>query len=717
MRALLPAPRCLTRIAVAALLVHLGSAAASAQFRLPEKKNFHNDTFVGEEPEAARVAFFRAQELLDQKKPLEAGREILSLLRQRQVIGLVQYSERLVLTKETAAVLKLATLPREVIEELRREEERLERNLSTEVLQSEQLLCFATEHPLTSQGEIVWLRAAEEFVLSGDAEKGAALLERLVHWPSTFPGTAKTTAAARLLQALRLSSRSPGAGPLLRWPSGSTRAAGAEVSMEELAQLATASAEVARRGADWPTLQGDDSRSRFAPASPSPPQHLHTFLVQAGSLEDDSAEDALHRKRFEPMGARNERHLPTGLPVVARGLLLHLDLDGLHLKKVDDGKDWVEPLRFDFDFHLDPRRFRVLLDRSSLSVHGSLVVLTLELRDSDAYSSDSFATHGAVFGLDLDREAFVSFGLRSFDLPEEPDTGSWVFTGPSVVLGDEVFVLGSRLKFDETECVLFALDRRTGQIVKRQFLARASAVARYSDRFVSGERRRVPPSPLAMCCGILYVCTNLGVVAAVRAAPRLEVEWIFRYNRLRPTDSRRYTEAVFFDTGGWPTHPPEVLADRVLVSPADSRYLYSLARWPNAAGDLQLNDPVEKENRIAWIGSSGQQLYFLVRERARQVVQATDHSGHLNWQTLPIGAGLETVCGMPAQDERYLYLPTDLAVYRLDLTREGFPEHIPPPTTVGIPFPRFGCFGDLVVTPTFLLSQSSNFLHVFRLAQ
>src|SRR5262245_6878453 len=226
-------------LVAAALLL---APAASAQINLPEGDDLLNTTFVGDELEPARLAFYKAEELLNGKQQKEAGREILKLLRS-DAKGLVRYGDRLVLPIETAALLVLLRLPEPVRAELAKEEEAAGAAKAPNGADgSAALRAFALRHPLAAAGERAELDAGVLLLLAGDPGGAAADLERLVHWPSAWPGATRLVAAARLLEA---EQRSGGFadGALTRWPRGADariERAGAEVAFDELLAAARA---------------------------------------------------------------------------------------------------------------------------------------------------------------------------------------------------------------------------------------------------------------------------------------------------------------------------------------------------------------------------------------------------------------------------------------------------------------------------------------------
>jgi hypothetical protein len=717
-----------SRLLVAAALSSVALAApARAQYQLPEESGFHNATYVGDEPETARLAFYRAEEHKRDGRAKEAGREILKLLR-GPTRGLVRQGERLVTTVELASAAFLLGLPSDVREQLWSEESAVEPPPPDE-LDAASLRAFAARHPLSPRSPPAWLRAGTLELLDGDAAAAAADLERVVHWPlaAATPESElaplRALAAARLVDAQRRLGEPPIEGPLARWPADSTLlVAGAPRRLGDLLGEARAAPRPAAPGS---TLLGDDARAS-RPAFPSGRPRL--AFLQKGSADAMSARDALHRQRFVlPFmlhGAAEEaelRDLPTLAPVVAGDRLVALEREGdggpgpvaLHVRRLADGADCFEPIRSDFDLHVDPREVAVALDRCGLAAHSSKLALTLETRPAASAFGDEGEASTALFGLDLAREGFVEFGITSADLSRDPDLAGFVFAGPPVRVPGRLLVAASRLVGKETECALLAFDDATGRPIGRCLLASASAIPRVADRFLDEEPRRVSPSPVALRDGTAYVCTNLGVIAAVRACD-LEVEWLFRYHRIDPPEVGRYDRATRHE-GSWIGRAPVALPDRVLATPSDSFYLYSLSRWPSPAGELLLNDPIEKQQYVCWLGADEKECWFLAFEgalsRSYEVV-ATDHDGARHWDTPSLG---RVVSGACALSSRFLFVPTDRCVYRLDLARQGFFDvAIPPPLEIGVPYPAFGTFGDLAVTDRALVSTSDLFTIVFR---
>jgi len=697
---------------------------AAQEIVLREGEDFLNTTFVGDEAEAARLAFYRAEEQLGAKQPKEAGREIVKLLR-GETHGLVRYGERMVVPVETAALFFLLRLPEPIRSELAREEAAAGGATPPAGLDdSDALRAFALRHPLAAAGEGALLESGVRELLAGEPGSAAADLERLVHWPSTWPGAARNVAAARLLEA---QARSGGFanGAISHWPHGADATiarGGAVTRLDELIAAARPLPEPREDLSEAPT---------FAAAWPQPP------LGSSGELGH-----ADHLWRFSlrsevPFGDAGDarRDLPTRAPVVLPGpdgdRLATVEADGLHVRRIAGGEEAFAPLRFDFDLHLDPRVAVPVLDRSGLARSGDRLYLTLELLaprrgydwrfGAESAGTANSAVETALFAFDLKRECYVEFAVTSGELARDPELAGYVFAGPPVESGGRILVSASRLVGKETEVALLAFDAKSGAPAGHLLLARAANVPEYSDRLTNDIFWRVEPSPVVVRDGVAFVCTNVGLMAAVRTAD-LGFVWGYRYHRRDSPVSEKFARACLYVNGGWIGRPPVVLADRVVATPSDSNYAYVFARWPDARGDLILNEPVQRDSRVALVGATADSLYFVRRVgepgAPRWFVEATDHDGVPRWTSVTLPAG-ERIAGVPVLTRRHLFVATDHVVYPIVLAREGsfYDRPIGLPERLGQPPPDVAGFGDLAVSGRYLVSTSALFTLVFESAK
>jgi hypothetical protein len=226
------------------------------------------------------------------------------------------------------------------------------------------------------------------------------------------------------------------------------------------------------------------------------------------------------------------------------------------------------------------------------------------------------------------------------------------------------------------------------------------------DRLTNDIFWRVELSPVVVRDGIAFVCTNVGLMAAVRTAD-LGLVWGFRYHRRDSPESEKFARDCLYLTGGWLGRPPVVLADRVVATPSDSNYAYVFARWPDARGDLVLNEPIQREERMALVGADAQSLYFVQRTgdagAPRWFIEATDHDGVTRWSSVKLPAG-ERFAGVPVLTRRHLFVATDHVIYPIVLAREGsfYDRPIGLPERVGQPPPEVAGFGDLAVSGRYL---------------
>ncbi len=691
-----------------------------AQSTLPESVDFSNATDVGDEPEAARLAFYHAEEHLAAGRARAAGDEIVNLLRSA-TRGRVRVGERLVVPVETAALLFLLRLPADVRAELARAEELIAEKSPLGGDDARQRT-FAARHPLQASGERALLDSGVRQLLSGRFGAAVADLERLVHWPSAGPGAARALAAARLLEAYARLGRELPREPLARWPDATVA-------------LPPTAGDAPR---DWTTLRetADAARRPGFDFGATLPGFERWFVPPPAPQPVRDPEYALHRNRFllvQHQTTQDEpelKDLPTRAPLVVGDRLITLEPlvagDGgvvaLHVRSLATGDELYAPIRSDFDLHLDPEQDEVVLDRCALSNEGEALFVTMELRDPGQEARQlgrdgQASARTALFRLDLAREGYVEFRVTSAELATRAEFADHVFAGAAVQSDGRLLVAASRLRVKESECALLAFDAASGAPLTATFLARAAAIPRVASRFGADEARRVNPSPVVVEGGVAFVCTNLGAIAALRASD-LELAWLFRYHRAVPPDGDRFERAALHDLGPWLGRAPIALADRVIASPADSHYLYSLARWPNERGDLLLNEPIEKQLRQCLLGADAKRCWFVRREGGdggapRYSIEATDHDGVPMWeQSISVLRG-NRITGVPAITRRWLFVPTDRCIYRVDL-EGGLLASIQPPAAVGVPYPEFGTFGDLAIAGDRMVSTSSLFTLLFK---
>jgi len=199
--------------------------------------------------------------------------------------------------------------------------------------------------------------------------------------------------------------------------------------------------------------------------------------------------------------------------------------------------------------------------------------------------------------------------------------------GPPLAVGGRVFCLVFRVGLT-TDVSLLAVSAEDGRLLFETPLVNAAQIRRYASRLADTRAedldKRGDDSALAERDGIVYACTGHGVFAAVDGLTG-HVRHTFRYDRIVSEDPESYDPAFLFETGTWdgepvrlwpaeplppaerPRGPAAGAADpepgrpgpeRVVIAPGDSRFLYMLAREPGPAGQLILDDPIERLDRL-----------------------------------------------------------------------------------------------------------------------
>jgi len=176
--------------------------------------------------------------------------------------------------------------------------------------------------------------------------------------------------------------------------------------------------------------------------------------------------------------------------------------------------------------------------------------------------------------------------------------------GPPAIAGGRVFCQVFRIDL-QLQVSLACFSLADGRLLWETPLASAPQVPRYATRFGRTDLDDLDKRPFDVAPGeregVLWCCTGDGVLAAVdglTGAPR----FTFRYDRIAAQDPDTYDPAFLFESGAWDDEPVRFAPGRVIVAPPDSRFLYMLAPEPGPRGQLVLDDPIEKLDRVHIVG-------------------------------------------------------------------------------------------------------------------
>jgi outer membrane protein assembly factor BamB/tetratricopeptide (TPR) repeat protein len=231
------------------------------------------------------------------------------------------------------------------------------------------------------------------------------------------------------------------------------------------------------------------------------------------------------------------------------------------------------------------------------------------------------------------------------------------FDGSPVYQQGRLFVVGRRQKrFGFEDCYLLRFDAETGRLDWMTYLASASTGS-------FGYRRATLDLP-AVNEGTVYICTNLGAIAAVNTYNG-RIRWLRVYQEPRIEDepSPGYTYAT--RAMPWRYTPSICWRDRLIVSPLDSDRVLVLDR---ASGRIVNQIAVEDLGHLTQIlGVADDLLYAagadlvawdLVGNQARWSRSLSDYGR-------PLGRGQLTTT--------HIYLPMAKGLYRFAL-KGGDPE-------------------------------------------
>lgn len=269
--------------------------------------------------------------------------------------------------------------------------------------------------------------------------------------------------------------------------------------------------------------------------------------------------------------------------------------------------------------------------------------------------------------------------------------------GPPTIAGDRVFSLLFRVGL-QAEVSLCAFSLASGDLLWQTPLVRGAFIRRFASRRaeidVSDMDKRAREGTVAVVDGVVHACTGFGVVAAVDGVTGRPLH-TFRYDRGFSLEKDVYDPAFLFDTGGWEHEPVRVHGERVVVAPSDSRFLYMLASEPGPAGQLILEDPIERLDRREIIAlledPAGSEAPAVLATRLRDgasglVLLSPD--GHTLATSAPLLEGEEQT-GPPARTGPIVLLPTTHGVRLFDATDLARPAgllprltELPPPTAV-----------------------------------
>jgi len=424
----------------------------------------------------------------------------------------------------------------------------------------------------------------------------------------------------------------------------------------------------------WPVLGGNATRNRRATAVDFHPVHRrhHVNVVQRryDHPPRPNANFPWRQTRhfYADWEERWKDYAPVH-PVVARGFLVYHDGRQVTARNLFTGElAWRYPREVEIE----------LLGRTNLNNVFSPVIA-----DGVVYAAIERTTpflpqtlQGVPITYYLPQRRLVALDLETGEIRWEHDE-AWFqahpgndelrrlsVTGAPVVRGDHVYA-GACYSEGTFHSFVIALDRHTGE---PEYVTRICSGQQELNLF-GRQLQECSPTPVTEVDGVLYVGTNLGIVAAVDALLGVPL-WAVSY-RFVPIPSTYYW---FEAPRRWPrfdNSPPLVVGDQVVVAPPDGTHVLSLDRrsgrtnWriPRripAGGGLTVRTPQAADGERVYLSGSGGVVALWLHDRPERGTSAGDVAWHCEFLEDNLGAGR----GLLA--ENGLWIPTYGAIYQID---------------------------------------------------
>jgi outer membrane protein assembly factor BamB len=284
---------------------------------------------------------------------------------------------------------------------------------------------------------------------------------------------------------------------------------------------------------NWPTLFGNPQRTNVA----------------AGAAQAGPDYEQLWSVPIVPPPAAAETGIgepPTVYPVVSDGVVVFQDAAGIHTIPLSTKMNAAMP----HTLHEPPQK----------SVHRTATAPTIHNENLLALLA-SPASRGAgsptsqLIGLDLTRDGALRFQLQ----PESDDA---TFVGPPVASRSKVIV-GELTTAQGLKASVIAFDPWTEKIAWRRSLG-------WAFNFVDSAVPQATTMTMAEDAGVLYISSNLGMIAALRADDG-EPLWLRTYERSLPQP-----EAAPTTSSPQQPNPPIASRFRIIAAPDDAAEITAL---------------------------------------------------------------------------------------------------------------------------------------------
>ncbi|MCG3131436.1 MAG: Outer membrane protein assembly factor BamB [Phycisphaerae bacterium] len=560
---------------LAFLLTHAGtnrSCVRALSQTAPTESTVSVDVYVNDSFES-RDALARAQVLARNRRWTEAA-EVLHEASAR-------YAAMVASTGRPGAYTSVGRLVRQTLASWPPEGVSAWRQLY-EAESTAELSALGTERPDAAAS---WLAAYERFFISTEAGKATdELAQRLIergllesarsvyedalrfhpdrdryeaiwrrHLALVLAMTGDAAEARRLLEI-----DDPGLMTGLRWMGEDRRARDV---LTEIERAFTDLHACAPHPTDWPQWGGSPSRTRVGECNVSDPgllwrHHEDEGFSAAAWSPPDAPEEAQRRSPLErSAGLRS-------IPVASDELVVRQRTGELiAFQRRSGAKVWTWP---DRDMTAGAALSEAPTGALELpAIHAGAVIAAVATPSDTPFVAEAQPGPGALACLDHAGgrlrwlRTLASFGREHSDV---------TFDAAPLILRDQVFILGRRRRaFGFEDAYLYRLAARDGRLLSRVHVGSASTG--------SFGYRRATYSILAADRGLVFVCPQLGTIAAISEITG-DVVWLRAYGQSaqRTRAGRPSSE----DVAAWTFSPPFCLGDRIVVLPSDADELLVL---------------------------------------------------------------------------------------------------------------------------------------------
>ncbi len=417
----------------------------------------------------------------------------------------------------------------------------------------------------------------------------------------------------------------------------------------------------------WPTLAGSVDRSRVPPGSTRPGAPLWEFGQEQGFDPDmdqpGSGRSASRLIRRDPFGrTRTSSAIPILAPVGDELNVYLCDGEQLWAVRSSDGAPvWRVAAESGNDFkRRSPPTTKAHVNLHAPSLHRGRIYAVLDQPAGPA-SRRGHAQQGLLVCLD------ARSGEMVFQRPlaQNDDLSTVLVDGGPLVYEDRVYLVGRRRKrFGFEDCYLLCYSADTGDVQWVRHLASASVSS-------FGSRRRSVTYPTASE-GMVYVCTNIGAVAAIDADTGRLV-WLRIYHRDRTEEEAGVRFARRADP--WNYGAPLCWDEKLICDPLDNENVVVLDRGTGEV--LRRIDTGSLGHHTQLLGVLDDTLFAAGRSLVAWDLVANE----ARW-TFSLDAG-QAQLGRGQLTRTHVYLPTREGLLRVPLSGGTVEPHPWPEDAVG----------------------------------